>query len=177
MLPPYERDEYSGKVTELLRSEEYRLIKDWYLTEWVDGTPVLMDSRDVPSHKGNDLFAKLEDMFGSLPVTLSGIRYEGMYCAETRLRINDICIDGIWASPVEVERICEKIGLWAPACVQPSATLGEARDIAKQGFQSIVAREDGGAGGPARGVVGRTNPNVFNGSGERLQFKLSMKDF
>ncbi len=49
-------------------------------------------------------------------------------------------------------------------------------EVVREGFNSVVARVDGGTGGRAEGVVCRTNPYLYDSRYKRVMFKLKTKD-
>lgn len=196
---PYVRDEYSDKVLGELRLPEFRLVKEWVLSEWVDGVPVkiqYLSANGTTQTTVESAAAVLLDIsgmvdddrflaaFGSTPVTFYGVAYgDGVketpahYCAGVRLRIHDALVNLQPVSPSTVEKLVEKVGLWSTTTIEQVATLDEARYIARQGLRSYTAYEEGGPGGPLQGVVGRTDPILCTGTGERLQFLLQSRDF
>lgn len=143
-----------------------------------------------PQEKVQAAFEQEED--GTYPViVLYGETYGpkimkggGNYRGDTSFRLFDVRVGEWWLNWENVEDVAKKLGistvpvLWEDSDYEPTC-----RDELLDMFQcaarrSVVAREDGGkADHMPEGIVARTNPLLFTRKGERLMWKLKVKDF
>lgn len=173
---------------------------NWIFTEKVDGTNVRVhwdghrvmfggrtDNAQIPTHLLNAL-AELfdgtaneqvfEQKFGDTPVTLYGEGYGakiqkggGSYADTAKFILFDVNINGVWLERENVEDIAKSFDIdVVPIVFQ--GTLDEGIERAKQGFNSLIAKEPK----EAEGLVGVPVCNVRDRMGKRVIVKLKTHD-
>jgi hypothetical protein len=197
------RDDKTHKVRpDEFRLPEFALVKEWALTEKVDGTniriglnangTVAIGGRTETAQVPTPLLAMLVGVFnaeallakfGDSDFTIFGegygpkIQSGGAYSGEPRYRIFDVRVGTWWLEPDDVAGVAATFGL------KTVPTLGVCavppRDVASLGacVGHTLITDEGGNGRRAEGVVARAVPGLFTRKGERLMWKLKFKDF
>lgn len=205
----YDRDEKTRKViTDHTRHPEFSIIKEWHVTEKVDGTNVRValrpdgtvffggrtDNAQMPvilidylrqTFTPDKMSAAFATSDGA-EVTLFGegygekIQNGGAYRKGVSFRLFDALVGAWWLEPDAILDVAGKLGIQTVPVVPPIHALPSTRDelaaILGTG-QSIVARDDGGTGVMAEGIVARTWPALLTRRGQRVVWKLKFKDF
>lgn len=121
------------------------------------------------------------------PVILYGEGYGakinsgGGYRADIAFRLFDVYIKPWWLEPHNIADVARKLGIKTVPFITTIPRFPESQDelrfILRDNGRSIAAQEDGGPGCFAEGIVARSVPLLFNRKGERLMWKLKLKDF
>jgi len=99
----------------------------------------------------------------------------GSYRDTPGFRLFDVKVGRKWLDWPNVESVAEQLGLQTAPVIDDDADISQAYGLVR-GFDSIVARQDGGTGLRAEGVVARTVPYVYDWRGDRIMWKLKTKD-
>lgn len=201
----YDRDPNTFKVIPgELRLIEFGNIKEWFVTEKVDGTNIrikwladekrlLYGGRTDNAQMPTSLMIYLQETFK--PEMFSDFKNDmilfgegygekiqkggGNYRKGVSFRLFDILIGDWWLEPENVFEIADKLSIKTVPILGKIDYLPTT--IADLGIitamESYVANEDGGAGMIPEGVVARTHPLLFTRKGERLIWKLKFRDF
>ena len=203
----FERDENHKVIEGKIRNPIFNLIKKWEFTEKLDGTNIRIEyepslselkinyggrteSAQLPTGIVNYLNKfywedKLLSIFGDKKVTLFGegigpnIQNGGLYCETQQVVIFDICVDEkYWLTIDSIKEICNKIGIRHIVRIK-EYSLDEVIDLVKNGFRSCFFwKEPMSSDHPmSEGIIGKTNPPIFDNQGKRIMFKLKTKDF
>ena len=192
------------KVDEL-RCPEFALVKHWTLTEKIDGTNIRIilsadgsvcyagrtDEAQIPK----PLLAELERRFPSSVVAPAfdpgtnavlfgegygaGIQKGGSYSPVPSFRLFDVAVIGgrlWWLELDSVNDIAEKIGCETAPVVARGATVFDAVSVLKNRLPSQVSAMEG-TPRECEGVVARTEPLLLMRNGERVIWKLKIRDF
>jgi ATP-dependent RNA circularization protein (DNA/RNA ligase family) len=198
----FERDEKTHKVfPDKLRNPVYGIFKKWQFTEKIDGTNIRVmwqdgklklggrtDNANIPADLVQLLYEtidvqKLRDTFGDTPVIIygegygAGIQKGGGYSKTKQFIVFDVLVDNKWwLSWGNTCDIAAKFRLKTVPFVG-EITLEEGIEIVKNGFDSILAKENTGEIVQAEGLVGRTVETLFDKKGSRIIIKLKTRDF
>ena len=197
------RDERTKKVDPTrLRLAEFGLIREFHITEKIDGTNIRIgltdtgqlqiggrtDNAQVPAHLLSylmDTFKPdvLREKFEGAPFTIFGegygpkIQSGGDYSPTPRYRIFDVLVGEWWLEPENVTNIAASLGV---SVVPRLGVIAVPPDLARLQEllpKSRVPGEDGGRPRQAEGIVARPVPMLCNRRGHRLLWKLKFKDF
>lgn len=113
------------------------------------------------------------------PKMVSG---SGIYCKDVSFRLFDCLIEGIdgswWLERTNIEDIARKLGIRTVPIIGYIDYLPESiQELYELLRESIVAREESGTSAIPEGVVARSEPIVHDRKGDRIIWKLKMKDF
>jgi hypothetical protein len=116
----------------------------------------------------------------------AGIQKGGGYSPDKRIRYFDLVttpiIDGVQAGRhsfrpfTQLQAVADTLSL-PLVPVLAFDHLTKAVEGVRAGFPSLVAIQEGGLGREAEGVVGRTDPYLYDFRGSRVFFKIKTKDF
>jgi len=106
----------------------------------------------------------------------------GVYRKDVSFRLFDCLIEGIdgtwWLERVNIEDIARKLGVKCVPLIgyidYLPTTFQQLYELLKE---SIVAREENGTGTIPEGIVAKSDPLVYSRKGDRIMWKLKMKDF
>ena len=202
----YDRDETFKVTPPRLRLAEFGIPRVWHVTEKVDGTNIRLsiapdgtvtyggktDNAQIPSKLVAYLLATVpaEKVLAAFPerdgapVVVygegygAGIQKGGIYRRDMALRIFDVRVGGWWLEPANVADVAEKLGVrTVPSLgtIGPLPTSKEDMLGILRGGNTRIA--EGGSVGPAEGIVARTVPLLLTRRGERLMWKLKLRDF
>ena len=186
--------QYRNSTIEALKDVE------WIFTEKIDGTNIRVhwdghrvmfggrtDNAQIPTSLLNvlaELFdgtkneQVFEQKFGETPVTLYGEGYGakiqkggGLYSDTQKFVLFDVRIGESWLERENVEDIAKTFDIDVVPIVL-KGTLGEGIAFAKNGFNSLIAKEEK----QAEGIVGVPVCNVRERSGRRVIVKLKYDD-
>lgn len=105
----------------------------------------------------------------------------GNYRKGVAMRLFDVIYGPWWLEPDDVDDVAAKCGILPCPSLGTLEVFPESAEmlasVFRNGGQSIVATEDGGAGLQAEGIVARTIPGLLTRRGHRLMWKLKFKDF
>lgn len=106
----------------------------------------------------------------------------GIYRKDISFRLFDCLIEGIdgswWLEKKNIEDVARKLGIKiAPVIGNIDYLPTTAQQLYSLLRESIVAREENGTGVVPEGIVARSEPLLFNKKGDRVMWKLKMKDF
>jgi hypothetical protein len=184
---------------------EVTLLNGWHVTEKIDGTNMRVmlledgtvrfggktDQASIPT----PLLNHLQDAFpaerlkkvcwpkGPCDVVIYGEGYGpkiqkggGNYRSDPSFRIFDVLVAGKWwLEWNNVEDVAAKLGAETVPVVRDVMTIEGIVEWVKDGYDSAVAKRDGGPGCKAEGIVAQSP--FFNRKGERVMFKLKGRDF
>lgn len=202
----YDRGEGFKVVNSTLRLPEFALPKRWAVTEKIDGMNIRVcleadgtvfyrgktDNAQLPSKLVAYLLevlptAKVQAAFPDRegePVTIysegygAGIQKGGIYRPNMALRIFDVLVGPWWLEPCNVADVAAKLGIPIVPQLGVIDTLPASKaDLLALLHGGATTIAEGGGGGPAEGVVARTVPLLLTRKGERLMWKLKVKDF
>lgn len=202
----FERDEQTRKVIlGKLRLPEFGLISHWMVTEKIDGTNLRVHLKPDGSvaYGGRTDAAQLHaSLVEWLQVNLPADRVSsafdpnteawlfgegygpkiqkgGLYRSAVSFRLFDVVVVGAnrlwWLTLENVIDVARKLGVVTVPVI--GSCLDFASAVAMVQRPSTVAKEDGGVGCEQEGIVCRTDPPVFDRRGERLIWKLKLRDF
>lgn len=102
----------------------------------------------------------------------------GIYRKDVSFRLFDCLVDAWWLERPNLEDVARKLGVKCVPVLGLIDRLPEtAQDLYMMVNESVVAREESGTGATPEGVVARSDPILFNRKGERVMWKLKIKDF
>lgn len=106
----------------------------------------------------------------------------GKYRKDVSFRLFDCLIEGVsgswWLERYSLEDVARKLGIKCVPIIGYINSLPEtAQDLYMMLSESVVAREESGTGAMSEGIVGKSDPLVYDNRGNRLMWKLKMKDF
>lgn len=100
----------------------------------------------------------------------------GNYRSDVSFRLFDVYVgEKWWLEWNNVVDVAAKLGITTPQLIFANAAWGAIEHLVRVGFASYAAKEDGGTGRQAEGIVARSP--FFNRHGSRVMFKLKTKDF
>ena len=200
----FKRDE-NFKVTDEIRLPEFENIKNWLITEKIDGTNIRIiytpdgkllirgrtDKASIPTF----LLEELQNMFTvekvkailDYPIEkglcLYGEGYGakiqrggGNYNKGNSFRLFDVWIDGWWLEWDSVVETAEKLEI----STVPSlgvVSMETAVIKVKEKYLSSVAQEEGFINCEAEGIVARAYPTMLFRRGNPIKWKLKVKDY
>lgn len=197
----FERDENFKVIPTKLRNASYGIIKTWQFTEKIDGTNIRMIWQDgklkMGGRTGNaqlpaDLIQhlyeiidinRLKEIFPDTSAIIygegygAGIQKGGAYSKTKEFIVFDVLVDSKWW--LNWENVCDitkKLNLKTVPYLG-EWTLEKGIDFVKNGFESILAKENTGKTIPAEGIVGRTCETLYDKKFNRMIIKLKTKDF
>ena len=202
----FNRDE-KFKVTEEIRLPEFENIKNWLITEKIDGTNIRIiytpeeklifrgrtDNASIPTFLLEELqniftIEKIKSILNN-PIEkglcLYGEGYGakiqkggGNYNQYNSFRLFDIWIDSCWLEWDSVVEIAEKLGIkTVPLLGVAPMNIKEAIVFLGRFLFSEVANEEGIAGHKAEGIVARAYPTMLFRNGIPIKWKLKVKDY
>lgn len=197
----FNRDKDTFKViTDEIRCPEFSAIKWWHVTEKVDGTNIRVglengkrvvngrtDNAQIPA----TLYAVLETLLpeekikAALPecenLVLFGegygpkIQSGGNYSTEQSFCLFDVWVNGIWLEQENVQDVAGKLGVKFAPVVSGGCDLQDAIELAKMKHSYLAMTHD--KSGPTEGIVARSKPLLLDRRGNRVMWKLKVKDF
>jgi hypothetical protein len=146
--------------------------------------------KEVFWKKKQDECAAKGEVFVPFPVYLYGEGYGpgiqkggGNLSAEKTFRLFDVVVHNPedkrdwWLDWKDVQDVANKLGVKTVPDMG-YITLEEAKEFAKKGFFSIVAKEETGKEDhPAEGIILKPRQTVFDRAGKRIVIKLKTRDF
>jgi len=135
--------------------------------------------------------ATMQVTFGERDSIIFGEGYGGKiqngsgYCKEQKFRIFDVLFGKIWLETNEVAYLAKNLDIQtAPFLATISSkelpkTKDELLNVFKKNHNinsSVVAMEDSISSVLPEGIIGKTSPQLFNKFGNRVMFKLKMRD-
>ena len=201
----FKRDE-NFNVTDEIRLPEFENIKNWLITEKIDGTNIRIiytpddkllirgrtDKASIPTF----LLEELQNIFTVEKVKaildnpikkglcLYGEGYGakiqkggGNYNKGNSFRLFDVWIDGWWMEWDSIEEIAEKLGIKTVPHLG-TVSLNQAIDyVTGVENASVVAEEESNKYILAEGIVARTYPTMLFRNGIPIKWKLKIKDY
>ena len=201
----FKRDE-NFKVTNEIRLPEFENIKNWLITEKIDGTNIRIiytpddellirgktDKASIPTF----LLEELQNIFTVEKVKAIldnpiekglclygegyGARIQkggGNYNKGNSFRLFDVWIDGCWLEWDSVEEIAKQLGIKTVPVIAKTG-LEEAIYMVECGnLFSLVSFLEGEAGHKAEGIVARAYPTMLFRRGNPIKWKLKVKDY
>ena len=201
----FKRDE-NFNVTNEIRLPEFENIKNWLITEKIDGTNIRIiytpddkllirgrtDKASIPTF----LLEELQNIFTVEKVKaildnpikkglcLYGEGYGakiqkggGNYNKGNSFRLFDVWIDGWWMEWDSIEEIAEKLGIKTVPHLG-TVSLNQAIDyVTGVENASVVAEEESNKYILAEGIVARTYPTMLFRNGIPIKWKLKIKDY
>lgn len=201
----FKRDE-NFKVTNEIRLPEFENIKNWLVTEKIDGTNIRIiytpddkllirgktDKASIPTF----LLEELQNIFTVEKVKAIldnpiekglclygegyGARIQkggGNYNKGNSFRLFDVWIDGCWLEWDSVEEIAKQLGIKTVPVIARTG-LEEAIYMVKcSNLFSLVSFLEGEAGHKAEGIVARAYPTMLFRRGNPIKWKLKVKDY
>jgi len=200
------RRDKNFKVTNEIRLPEFENIKNWLLTEKIDGTNIRIiytpedkllirgrtDRASIPTF----LLEELQKMFTvekikavlNNPIKkglcLYGEGYGakiqkggGNYNKGNSFRLFDIWIDGRWLEWDKIEEIAEQLQISTVPRFNGLIGIKTATTLVKAKQYSTVAQEEGNTNCEAEGIVARTYPTMLFRNGTPIKWKLKIKDY
>lgn len=201
----FKRDE-NFKVTNEIRLPEFENIKNWLVTEKIDGTNIRIiytpddkllirgktDKASIPTF----LLEELQNIFTVEKVKAIldnpiekglclygegyGARIQkggGNYNKGNSFRLFDVWIDGCWLEWDSVEEIAKQLGIKTVPVIAKTG-LEEAIYMVECGdLFSLVSFLEGEAGHKAEGIVARAYPTMLFRRGNPIKWKLKVKDY
>lgn len=134
-------------------------------------------------------FPHITDPFIDSSVTLFGEGYGptiqkggGKYrLYSPSFRLFDVLYGRLWLTRRAVADVAVKLGVRKAPVVECENMVWNGFEFiteqVKEGFDSLVAKEDGGTGCKVEGVVARSEPLLLDRMGRRVMWKLKTKDF
>jgi len=202
----FNRDE-NFKVTDKIRLPEFENIKNWLITEKIDGTNIRViytpdeklifrgrtDNASIPTF----LLEELQDIFTSEKIKailnnpieqglcLYGEGYGakiqkggGNYNQYNSFRLFDVWIDDCWLEWDGVKDFAEQLKIKTVPQIGAIMTIEQAVELIKnQSLLSMVAEEEGIFGHKAEGIVARAYPTMLFRRGSPIKWKLKIKDY
>lgn len=106
----------------------------------------------------------------------------GIYRKDVSFRLFDCLIEGVdgswWLERANLEDVARKLRIKCVPIIGYINDLPEtAQDLYLLLSESVVAREESETGVLPEGIVAKTDPLVYGKKGNRLMWKLKMKDF
>lgn len=200
----FERDD-NFKVTDKIRLPEFENIKNWLITEKIDGTNIRIiytpddkllirgrtDKASIPTFLLEELqkvftVEKVKSILDN-PIEKGlclygegyGARIQkggGNYNKGNSFRLFDVWIDGWW---LEWDSILEVAGKLAIGTVPDFCIrdIESAVNVVKNEPMSVVAEEENGKFVPIEGIVARAYPMMLFRNGIPIKWKLKVKDY
>ena len=199
------RDEKTRRVLPgQLRLPEFGIVNSWAASEKIDGTNIRVGRENgavriagrtdnaqfsVPAMDylrsvftdealaqvfppGDDDFVAFGELYGPK------IQKGGSYSPTLRIRLFDVKVGFWWLKREDVASIAASLGIAAVPELGIIASPPRSHDaLASVIDVSRVAKEDGGTGCYAEGIVARSEPLLLMRNGQRLVWKLKFKDF
>lgn len=111
-----------------------------------------------------------------------GIQKGGHYRPTVSFRLFDVAVIGTdrtwWLNWDGVEDVAKKLGVsTVPVIVRDAPLLLGVAHVQEERMSTIAELEGGLAGARAEGVVARTDPLLFTRRGDRVMWKLKVKDY
>lgn len=189
-----------------LRRKEFGVPQLWLVTEKIDGTNIRITvtnssvevggrtnkAENVPDVVGEDLLLRIgawhDRHFGndaeSPTCVLYGegygekIQSGGGYRSGVNFRLFDVRVGEKFLDWTKVEMVAEECDLDLVPVFGQSWSEGEVLEfLSADTIPSRVATWDGGPGKWIEGVVCRTDPLLYDWKGNRIMWKLKLKDF
>ena len=178
---------------------EFETVNRWHVTEKIDGTNVrvIWDGEHIEFRGRTDranmptkLMLHLQQTFTpekmkekfSAPVLLFGEGYGagiqkggGNYCADQRFILFDVLIDGWWLEPENVKGIAQALEI-PSVPVFGCMSTDDAIDLIAFNLETLIS-ELAATPHAAEGIVCRSAPALLNRKGERVMWKLKLKDY
>lgn len=189
------------------RRPEFRSVSGWCVTEKVDGTNVRVMFERTPDQTRVHLGGRtdnaqmptflLDYLMLAFPrsafeqafdadverVVLFGEGYGpriqkggGSYRSTVGFRLFDVLVGDLWLTTESVSDVAKKFGVPSVPIIG-YLTTETAVELARTGYGSIVAEQDGGPGRQIEGIVARSCPLMLDRLGRRIVWKLKAKDF
>jgi len=200
----FKRDE-NFKITNEIRLPEFENIKQWLITEKIDGTNIRIifnreegylvfrgrtDNAQMPTF----LYEALLKMFSiekfieifpdAKEVCLYGEGYGariqkggGNYNKGNSFRLFDVWIDGWWLEWDSVEEIAGKLGIGTVPVWGLMSPETAITYVKGTPHFSSIAEEENGKFITAEGIVARAYPMLLFRNGTPVKFKLKVKDY
>ena len=202
----FKRDE-NFKVTDKIRLPEFENIKNWLITEKIDGTNIRViytpeerlifrgrtDNASIPTF----LLYELQDIFilEKIKTILNNPIEQGLclygegygakiqkgggnYNQYNSFRLFDVWIDGCWLEWEGIKEFAEQLKIKTVPQIGAIMTIEQAVElIENQSLLSIVAEEEGIFGHKAEGIVARAYPTMLFRNGIPIKWKLKIKDY
>jgi len=201
----FNRDE-NFKVTDEIRLPEFENIKNWLITEKIDGTNIRViftpddklifrgrtDNASIPTF----LLEELQNMFTVEKIKsildnpieqglcLYGEGYGakiqkggGNYNKGNSFRLFDIWIDGCWLEWDSVEEIAKQLGVKTVPVIAKTDLKAAIYMVEGENLFSAVSLVEGEVGHKAEGIVARAYPTMLFRRGTPIKWKLKIKDF
>lgn len=213
----FNRDEKTFKVKEdEIRLPEFANIKNWWVTEKIDGTNMRIIYRPIwleNEYKGKEVnirgrtdraqiptflleclqkiftLEKFQKTFPDLgPDLITVILYGEGYGAriqkggnyrprDVSFRLFDVKVGDWWLEPENIEDVAKKFGIKTVPSLGVM-TLEQAVKYIKSKHASVVAKSEGGNPDYSmEGIVARSYPLMLRRNGQRIIWKLKVKDF
>ncbi len=174
---------------------EFETINRWHVTEKIDGMNVRViwdgekvefrgrtDRAEMPKNlmgwpDANLPAEKMAEKFTSPAILFgegygAGIQKGGNYSPDQEFILFDVYIDGWWLEPENVNQIAGSLGIDSvPDFGAEWIGTEAAIDLVRSGLGSEVGSR------VAEGIVCRSVPTLFNRYGERVMWKLKIKDY
>lgn len=203
----FERNEDFTVKTDCIKDESIAQVKSWLVTEKIHGMNVRViwngtefmfagrtDKATLPgklteflrskftTKLGNTIFNNPEFFYKNLPIVLygegygAGINSGGDLNNNQEFRLFDVLVKDYWVPFNNVCKIAEMFSIKTVPLIA-RMTMEEIVNLVQKGFVSAVGLEETGRMCIAEGVVGRTDPYLYNSRGGRLVIKLKTEDF
>ena len=194
------------KVTDEIRLPEFKNIKNWLITEKIDGTNIRViftpddklifrgrtDNASIPTF----LLEELQNMFTVEKIKsildnpieqglcLYGEGYGakiqkggGNYNKGNSFRLFDIWIDGCWLEWDSVEEIAKQLGVKTVPVIAKTDLKAAIYMVECGNLFSAVSLVEGEVGHKAEGIVARAYPMMLFRNGIPIKWKLKGKDY
>lgn len=196
----FRRDPATFKVTNELTDQRYAQIKDWLVTEKMDGMSVILSintedhtyfgrSRNTNFNTAQQQF--MNEAFHSTHYNLFKIGFEkpvDIYAElvgpgvqgnphnldALSLYVFDVRVNDFWLDWDNVCDIAEKAGVQTVRVIHPLRKRLEAIDVVR--YVTDMA-EHGTGPYYCEGYVARTDPYLYDNMGNRIMFKLKVTDY
>ncbi len=106
------------------------------------------------------------------------IQSGGNYRKDISFRLFDVLIDGLWLEPVNIQDIATKLEVYTVPSIGVDMTIPQVVKYVKHLPRSHVSMDEGGNQDYVmEGIVARTVPLMLTRRGDRVMFKLKVRDF